>query len=148
MKTFDSGFSLYIQWFEGISVFTKRVKSTSRSIHESKKASFVLYFQRPSKKGRTNDVKEYNTKPAAGVQKIETLGGDYALKWDDETQMSVNAHAALLSQFAKAGGFFDRLVETCPMRLTSNNAPEVRELIATVMVSMVNIRLSRSDQVG
>ena len=27
---------------------------------------------------------------------------DYALKWDDETQMSVNAHAALLSQFAKA----------------------------------------------
>ena len=104
----------------------------------SKKASFVLYFQRPSKKGRTNDVKEYNTKPAAGVQKIETLGGDYALKWDDETQMSVNAHAALLSQFAKAGGFFDRLVETCPMRLTSNNAPEVRDLIATVMVSMVN----------
>ena len=44
--------------------------------------------------------------------------------------------------------FFDRLVETCPMRLTSNNAPEVRDLIATVMVSMVNIRLSRSDQVG
>ena len=35
-------------------------------------------------------------------------------------------------------GFFDRLVETCPMRLTSNNAPEVRDLIATVMVSMIN----------
>ena len=30
-------------------------------------------------------MKEYNTKPAAGVQKIETLGGDYALKWDDES---------------------------------------------------------------
>ena len=38
-------------------------------------------------------MKEYSTKPAAGAQKIETLGGDYALKWDDETQMSVNAHA-------------------------------------------------------
>lgn len=61
---------------------------------------------------------------------IETLGGDYVLKWDDDTQISVNAHAALLSQFAEAGGFFDRLVETCPMRLTSNNAPEVRDLIA------------------
>ena len=81
---------------------------------------------------------EYSTKQAAGAQKIETLGGEYTLKWDDETQMSVNAHAALLSQFAKAGGFFDRLVETCPMRLTSNNAPGVRDLIATVMVSMVN----------
>ena len=77
MKTFDSGFSLYIQWFEGISAFTK-----------------------------------------------------------------------LLSQFAKAGGFFDRLVETCPMRLTSNNAPEVRNLIATVMVSMVNgaTRLRHCDR--
>ena len=81
---------------------------------------------------------KYSTKQAARAQKISTPGGDYALKWDDETQMSVNAHAALLSQFAKAGGFFDRLVETCPMRLTSNNAPEMRDLIATVMVSMVN----------
>ena len=83
-------------------------------------------------------MEKYTTKRAGCVQKIETLGGDYALKWDDETQMSVNAHAALLSQFAKAGGFFDSLVETCPMRLTSNNAPEVRDLVATVMVSMVN----------
>lgn len=83
-------------------------------------------------------MRKYSTKPASCGQTISTLGGDYALKWDDETQMSVNAHAALLSQFAKAGGFFDRLVETCPMRLTSNNAPEVRDLIATVMVSMVN----------
>lgn len=46
--------------------------------------------------------------------------------------------------FAKAGGFFDRLVETCPMRLKSNNAPDVRDLIATVMVSMINIRLSET----
>ena len=90
------------------------------------------------KKGRTNDVGKYSTEQAAGAQRIETLGGDYALKWDDETLMGVNVHAALLSQFAKAGGFLDRLVETCPMRLTSNNAPEVRDLIATVMVSMIN----------
>ena len=106
-----------------------------RCADASQKASFVLYFQRPSKKGATNDLGEYSTNQVAGAQTIETLGGDYAIKWDDETQMSVNAHAALLSQFAKAGGFFDRLVEMCPMKLTSNNAPEVRDLIATVMVS-------------
>ena len=76
----------------------------------------MLYFQLPMKKGRTNDMGKYSTKQAAGAQRIETLGGGYALKWDDETQMSVNAHAALLSQFAKAGGFLDRLVETCPIR--------------------------------
>ena len=83
-------------------------------------------------------MEKYTTKQDGRARTISTLGGDYALKWDDETQMGVNAHAALLSQFAKAGGFLDRLVETCPMRLTGNNAPEVRDLIATVMVSMVN----------
>jgi len=53
-------------------------------------------------------------------KKIETLGGGYALKWDDETQMSVNAHAALLAKCRAAthiaarqipvrGGAFRRL---------------------------------------
>ena len=42
-------------------------------------------------------MRKYSTKRAAGGQTISTLGGDFALKWDDETQMSVNAHAALLS---------------------------------------------------
>ena len=28
---------------------------------------------------------KYSTEQAAGAQRIETLGGGYALKWDDET---------------------------------------------------------------
>ena len=32
---------------------------------------------------------KYSTKQSEGVQKIGTLGGDCALKWDGETQMSV-----------------------------------------------------------
>lgn len=83
-------------------------------------------------------MEKYTTKQADAARTIRTLGGDYVMRLDDRTQMTTNAHAVLLSQFAKAGGFFDRLVETCPMRLTSNNAPEVRDLVATVMVSMVN----------
>ena len=83
----------------------------------------LLYFQLQSQESKKGDMGKYIKKQASGAQTIETLGGDYALRWDDKTQLSVNAHAALLSQFAKAGGFFDRLVETCPMRLTSNNAP-------------------------
>ena len=81
---------------------------------------------------------KYATKGSVEARTISTLGGEYGLRFDSETQMSVNAHAALLSQFARAGGFLDHLVETCPMRLSSNNAPEVRDLVATVIVSMVN----------
>ena len=39
-------------------------------------------------------MRKYSAKQAAGAQKIETLGGDCALKLDDATQMGVNAHAA------------------------------------------------------
>ena len=32
---------------------------------------------------------KYSTKQASRAQKIETLGGEYVLKWDDETQLSL-----------------------------------------------------------
>ena len=32
---------------------------------------------------------KYSTKQSEGVQKIKTLGGDCALKWDGEAQMSI-----------------------------------------------------------
>ena len=90
-------------------------------------------------------MRKYSIKQAAGAQKIETLGGDYAL--NDKTQMSVNAHAALLSQFAKAGGFFDHLVETCPMRLgddgTHHEATTSRPLLQSCVA-----RLSRHARQG
>ena len=77
----------------------------------------VPVFQLPGKKGRTDERHErvcHKTKQAAGAQKTETPGGDYALKRDDGTQMGVNAHAALPSRFARACGFPDRHVSTCP----------------------------------
>ena len=44
---------------------------------------------------------KYSKKQAARAQTISTLGGDYALKWDDETQMSVNAHVTDLDMDAR-----------------------------------------------
>ena len=61
---------------------------------------------------------KYSTKQAAGAQEIETLGGDYDLKWDDETQMSVNAHAALCSNFQNLRLVLDT---TQPFSQTENN---------------------------
>ena len=42
----------------------------------AKEVSFVLYFQLPGKKERTNDMGRYSQKQAAGAQKIEALAGD------------------------------------------------------------------------
>ncbi len=43
-----------------------------------------------------------------------------------------------MSAFLKAGGVFDRLVESCPLRLTSPNAPTNRETLGTAIVGMLN----------
>ena len=43
-------------------------------------------------------MEKHTAKQDGRARTIPTLGGDYALKWDDETQTGVNAHAALLSR--------------------------------------------------
>ena len=54
---------------------------------------------------------------------LETLGGEFGLSWNDTVPLTTGAHNAFLSAFFEAGGVFDHLVDTCPLRLTSNNAP-------------------------
>ena len=39
---------------------------------------------------------KYSTEQAAGAQRIETLGGGYALKWDDGTHREAATSRALL----------------------------------------------------
>ena len=91
-----------------------------------------------------NDGKDYTTKllPAereiVPAQKISTLGGEFDCRWDETTPLSTSAHNALMSSFLATGGVFDHLVETCPLKLTSNNAPTNRETLGTAIVGMLN----------
>ena len=75
---------------------------------------------------------------AAPARTIDALGGEFDCRWDNETPLSTGGHNALMSAFLKAGGVFDRLVESCPLRLTSPNAPTNRETLGTAIVGMVN----------
>ena len=43
-----------------------------------------------------------------------------------------------MSSFLATGGVFDHLVELCPLRLSSNNAPTNRETLGTIIVGMIN----------
>ena len=69
---------------------------------------------------------------------LGTLGGEFGLCWNDTVPLTTGAHNAFLSAFFEAGGVFDRLVDTCPLRLTSNNAPTNRETLGTAIVGMTN----------
>lgn len=69
---------------------------------------------------------------------LGTLGGEFGLCWNDAVPLTTGAHNAFLSAFFAAGGVFDRLVDTCPLKLTSNNAPTNRETLGTAVVGMTN----------
>lgn len=75
---------------------------------------------------------------AAPARTIDALGGEFDCRWNDTTPLSTGAHNALMSAFLKAGGVFDRLVSSCPLRLTSPNAPSNRETLGTAIVGMLN----------
>ena len=75
---------------------------------------------------------------ASPARTIDALGGEFDCRWNDTTPLSTSAHNALMSAFLRAGGIFDRLVSSCPPRLTSPNAPSNRETLGTAIVGMLN----------
>ena len=89
-------------------------------------------------------MRKYITNPLRTEQEteksdgLETLGGEFGLCWNDTVPLTTGAHNAFLSAFFEAGGVFDHLVDTCPLRLTSNNAPTNRETLGTAIVGMTN----------
>jgi len=78
---------------------------------------------------------ERETGPA---RKLTALGGVFECKWNDSVTLTTSAHSALMSAFLAAGGIFDHLVDSCPLKLTSNNAPTNRETLGTLLVGMIN----------
>ena len=89
-------------------------------------------------------MEKYTTNPLRAGQEnekatgLDTLGGEFGLCWNDTVPLTTGAHNAFLSAFFEAGGVFDHLVDTCPLRLTSNNAPTNRETLGTAIVGMAN----------
>ena len=65
---------------------------------------------------------------------LDTLGGEFGLCWSDTVPLTTGAHNTFLSAFFEAGGVFDHLVDTSPLRLTSNNATTNRETFGSAVV--------------
>ena len=54
------------------------------------------YFQLQSQESKKGDRGKHSKKQASDVQTISTLGGDYALKWDDGTHREAATSRPLL----------------------------------------------------
>ena len=68
---------------------------------------------------------------------IPAFGGKLDVSWNPESQVTQWGGLAYFVSYLKTSGLFDRLVEDAPFHYTSPNAPEVRDVVGTAVLSII-----------
>jgi len=86
---------------------------------------------------------------------IETEGGRYQVQWDDSAPATPYGQLVFFAQFLKAGGLFSRLCAGAPFAFQSHNAPQIADVLGTLVLSVLaghsryaHISALRFDQVS
>ena len=69
--------------------------------------------------------------PFAGPVAVDTFGGRVHVEWDPQAAVTPLGQLPFFTEFLQVGGLFDPLVESCPLLLTSPNAPSNRDVLGT-----------------
>ena len=75
----------------------------------------------------------------SGDLRVATPGGVFQVRWDENASASASAlgQLAFFGEFLEVSGLFQRWVESCPLEYTSPNAPEVRDVLGTWLLSIL-----------
>lgn len=82
-------------------------------------------------------------RPAAGIQPagvvtgVDTFAGKIQVKWVPEAAVSSLGLMPFFIEFLKTSGRFDAWVEECPLQYTSPNAPRKRDVLGTILLSVL-----------
>ncbi len=69
---------------------------------------------------------------------VDTYGGRLHVEWDPEAAVTPLGQLPFFIEFLKTTQLFDELVETCPLKFTSNNASNVRDILGSMMLSVLS----------
>lgn len=85
-------------------------------------------------------MKNKNTtaEPKSKQQKLQTNNGTFEYTWDDDVAISSHGYLPFFAQYLKEAELFSGWVADCPLEYTSNNAPEVKDILGTVMLSVMS----------
>src|SRR5450631_1305452 len=68
---------------------------------------------------------------------LDTFAGKVHVKWSAEAAVSSLGLMPFFIEFLKTSGLFDKWVEECPLRYTSANAPGKRDVLGTILLSVL-----------
>src|ERR1700689_5325675 len=74
---------------------------------------------------------------AETVTSLDTFAGKIHVKWSPEATVSSLGLMPFFIEFLKTSGLFDKWVNDCPLRYTSRNAPEKRNVLGTLLLSVL-----------
>lgn len=77
------------------------------------------------------------TEPLEAVTDVDTFAGKIQVKWMPEAAVSSLGLMPFFIEFLKASGRFDAWVEDCPLQYTSPNAPRKRDVLGTILLSVL-----------
>src|SRR5580693_1349882 len=74
---------------------------------------------------------------AETVTSLDTFAGKIHVKWSPEATVSRLGLMPFFIEFLKTSGLFDKWVEDCPRHYTIENAPKVRAVLGTLVLSVL-----------
>ena len=69
---------------------------------------------------------------------VDTYAGRVQVEWDSEAAVTPMGQLSFFIEFLKTTKLFDELVDDCPLKLTSNNASKVRDVVGSMMLSILS----------
>jgi Transposase DDE domain group 1 len=85
---------------------------------------------------------------------IDTYGGVTQVSWDPDAEVTPYGQLVYFVEFLKVAELFENWVKSCPLKYSSNNASEPRDILGTIMLSLLaghkryaHMMSMRSDQV-
>jgi hypothetical protein len=70
--------------------------------------------------------------------RVATPGGVFQVRWDENGSASALGQLAFFGEFLEVAQLFERWVKSCPLEYTSPNAPEVRDVLGTWLLSILD----------
>jgi hypothetical protein len=69
---------------------------------------------------------------------VMTPGGRIQVRWDPQAKATAMGQLTFFAEFLEVSGLFEHWVQTCPLAYTSGNAPRVRDVLGTWMLSILD----------
>ena len=69
---------------------------------------------------------------------LETYGGKVHVEWDPQGEVSLLGQLPFVIEFFKVSGLYDNFITTCPLVYSSPNAPGVRDVMGTLLLSILS----------